>query len=196
MDEFARETAAVLSALRERDANTFEHCDRTCALAVATGRAVGVSSADLTILSLAAELHDVGKIGIPDRVLLKTGRLEEEELRVMQTHPRRGHDILASVPDHQIAAAATIVLRHHEAVDGSGYPDGLRGEEIPVLARIVSIADSYDAIATLRPYHQPKSHKQTIRMLYEELGGKYDPYLMAAFTRVVEASSYRASATA
>ena len=94
MHELVRETAAVLSALRERDGNTFDHCGRTRALAVETGRAVGVSSTDLSILRLAAELHDVGKIGIPDRVLLKPGRLDAEELHVMRTHPRRGHDIL------------------------------------------------------------------------------------------------------
>jgi HD-GYP domain-containing protein (c-di-GMP phosphodiesterase class II) len=193
MHELARETAAVLSALRERDGNTFDHCERTCALAIETGRAIGVSAAELAILRLAAELHDVGKIGIPDRVLLKPGRLDPEELAVMRTHPRRGHDILAAIQDEQIAALAAVVLRHHEAVDGSGYPDGLKGEEIPVLARIVSVADAYDAIATVRPYHEPKGHAQVMRMLDDEQGRKYDPYVLAAFGRVVHASPYRAS---
>ena len=191
-----RETAAVLSALRERDENTFEHCGRTSALAVETGRAVGVSSADVAVLRLAAELHDVGKIGIPDRILLKPGRLDAEELRVMRTHPRRGHDILASIPNVHIASVAAVVLRHHEAVDGSGYPDGLKGEDIPVLARIVSIADSYDALATVRPYHEPKSHATIMRMLNEQQGRKYDPYVLAVFTKVVETSAYRASGSA
>jgi HD-GYP domain-containing protein (c-di-GMP phosphodiesterase class II) len=194
MDHLSRETAAVLGALRERDANTFEHCDRTCALAVETGRALGISSADLAILRLAAELHDVGKIGVPDRVLFKPGRLDEDELGIMRTHPRRGHDILASIPDQDITAVAEIVLRHHEAIDGSGYPDGLRGEEIPALARIVSVADSYDAIATVRPYHRPKSHTQIMRMLYDEQGHKYDPYVLAAFSKAVEVSPYRSNA--
>jgi HD-GYP domain-containing protein (c-di-GMP phosphodiesterase class II) len=193
MEGVVRETAAVLSALRERDGNTFEHCERTCALATETGRAIGVSSAELAILRLAAELHDVGKLGIPDRVLLKPGRLDAEELRVMRTHPRRGHDILAAIRDQRIAAVAAVVLRHHEAVDGGGYPDGLKGEQIPVLARIVSVADSYDAIATVRPYHEPKSHAQVMRMLDDEQGRKYDPYVLAAFSRVVQASPYRAS---
>jgi HD-GYP domain-containing protein (c-di-GMP phosphodiesterase class II) len=191
-----RETAAVLSALRARDENTFDHCGRTCALSVETGKAVGVSATELSILRLAAELHDVGKIGIPDRILLKPGRLDAEELRVMRTHPRRGHDILASIPDEHVAAVAAIVLRHHEAVDGSGYPDGLRGEEIPVLARIVSIADSYDALATVRPYHEPRSHPTIMRMLEEQRGRKYDSGVLAAFTKVVETSIYRASGSA
>ena len=188
-----RETAAVLSALRERDGNTFAHCGRTCGIAVETGRAVGVSSNDLAILRLAAELHDVGKIGIPDRILLKPGRLDAEELRVMRTHPRKGHDILASIPDATVATVAAVVLHHHEAVDGSGYPDGLKGEDIPVLARIVSIADSYDALATVRPYHEPRSHATIMRMLDEQQGRKYDPHVLAAFARVIGSSTYRAS---
>src|ERR1700716_3771451 len=153
MDAFARETAAVLRALRERDENTSDHCSRTRALSIATGRTLGLVSDDLTTLCLAAELHDVGKIGIPDRVLLKPGRLDDEELRVMRTHSRRGYDILISIPSVEMAAVAAVVLRHHEALDGGGYPDGLKGEDIPALARIVSVVDCYDAIATVRPYH-------------------------------------------
>jgi HD-GYP domain-containing protein (c-di-GMP phosphodiesterase class II) len=194
MDEFARETAAVLRALRERDENTAAHCDRTCALSIETGRALGLPTAELVTLRLAAELHDVGKIGVPDRVLFKPGRLDEDELRVMRMHPRRGHDILLSIPDDQIAAVATVVLSHHEAVDGSGYPEGLQGEGIPALSRIVSIVDSYDAIATVRPYHAPKTHTQVMQMLFAEQGRKYDPYLLTVFEKTVEFSRYRASA--
>lgn len=193
MDEFNRETAAVLRALRERDENTFAHCDRTCALSVATGRAFGLSSEELAVLRWAAELHDIGKIGIPDRVLFKPGRLDGEELGVMRTHPRRGHDILASIPHARIAAIATVVLHHHEDIDGSGYPEGLRGENIPVLARIVSVVDSYDAIATVRPYHAAKSHVQVMRMLHEKQGQKYDPYVLATFSKTVDLSPYKAA---
>ena len=97
MEDLARATAAVIRALRERDENTSAHSGRTSCLALETGQAFGLSSDDLATLRLAAELHDVGKIGIPDRVLLKPGRLDDEEMRVMRTHPRRGHDILASI---------------------------------------------------------------------------------------------------
>jgi HD-GYP domain-containing protein (c-di-GMP phosphodiesterase class II) len=124
MSDFAREMAAVIRALRERDQDTSDHCGRTCALSVETGKACGLSSNELATLKLAAELHDIGKIVIPDRVLLKPGRLDDEEMRIMRTHARRGHDILASIADDQIAAVATVVLHHHEAVDGNGYPDG------------------------------------------------------------------------
>jgi HD-GYP domain-containing protein (c-di-GMP phosphodiesterase class II) len=111
----------------------------------------------------------------------------------MRTHPRRGHDILASIPDAQIGSIATVVLHHHEAIDGSGYPEGLRGEGIPVLARIISIVDSDYAIATVRPYHAPKSHVEVMRMLHEEQGRKYDPYVLATFSKIVETSPYKAA---
>jgi HD-GYP domain-containing protein (c-di-GMP phosphodiesterase class II) len=193
MNELARETAAVVRALRERDENTFAHCDRTCGLSVEIGRTFELSSEDLAVLRWAARLHDVGKIGIPDRVLLKPGRLDDEELRIMRTHSRRGHDIISAVPDTDMSAIATVVLHHHEAVDGSGYPDGLKGEEIPVLARIISVVDSYDAIATVRPYHASKGHAQVMRMLYDEQDRKYDSYVLAAFARTIECSQYKAA---
>lgn len=192
-NELTRETAAVLTALRERDQNTFAHCDRTCALCVETGRTLGLSTGDLVVLGWAAELHDIGKIGIPDSVLFKPGRLDDDELRVMRTHPRLGHDILASIPGAHVALIATVVLHHHEAIDGGGYPDGLRGDDIPVMARILSIVDSYDAIATARPYHACKRHAQVMRMLHEQQGRKYDPYILAAFGRMIETSPHRAT---
>ena len=194
MDDLARATAAVNRALRERDENTSAHSGRTCGLALETGDACGLSADDMATLKLAAELHDVGKIGIPDRVLLKPGRLDDEEMRVMRTHPRRGHDILASIGGERIATVATVVLHHHEAVDGSGYPDGIRDGSIPLLSRIVSIADSYDAIATVRPYHRPRPHEEIMRILYEAQGRKYDAEVLATFARVIERSVYRAGA--
>jgi HD-GYP domain-containing protein (c-di-GMP phosphodiesterase class II) len=183
----------VLRALRERDENTFAHCDRTCALCVETGRSFGLSPQDLAVLRWAAELHDIGKIGIPDSVLFKPGRLDDDERGVMRTHARLGHDILASIPGDSIALIATVVLHHHEAIDGGGYPEGLRGDDIPVMARILSIVDSYDAIATVRPYHAPKSHAQVMRMLHEQEGRKYDPHILAAFDKMIETSPYRAT---
>jgi len=192
MGDLVRETVAVIQALRERDENTSEHCGRTRELALQTGRACGISSSELATLKLAADLHDVGKIGIPDRVLLKPGRLDDEEMRVMRTHPRRGHDILAAIADERIAEVAKVVLHHHEAVDGSGYPEGLQGEAIPLLSRIVSVADSYDAIATVRPYHRPKNHSEVMNILSAGQHRKYDGYVLTAFARIIERSAYRA----
>ena len=196
MGDLARETVAIIQALRERDENTSEHCGRTRELALQTGRACGISSSELATLKLAADLHDVGKIGIPDRVLLKPGRLDDEEMRVMRTHPRRGHDILASIGGERIAKVAKVVLHHHEAVDGSGYPDGLKEESIPLLSRIVSVADSYDAIAAVRPYHRPRPHAVIMRMLYDGQARKYDASVLATFATVIERSAYKASAAA
>jgi HD-GYP domain-containing protein (c-di-GMP phosphodiesterase class II) len=193
MNELDRTTAAVARALRERDENTFSHCDRTCALAVQTGRSLGLSAAELAALRRAAELHDIGKIGIPDSVLFKPGRLDHDELQIMRTHPRRGHDILHAVEDVRLDRIAAVVLHHHEAVDGSGYPAGLKGEAIPILARIVSIVDAYDAITTVRPYHRGKTHAQVMRMLRDEEGRKFDPYVLASFTRAIESSPHRAA---
>ena len=196
MDDLARATAAVNRALRERDENTSEHSGRTCCLALETGRACGLSADDLATLKLAAELHDVGKIGIPDRVLLKPGRLDDEELRVMRTHPRRGHDILASIGGERIAKVATVVLHHHEAIDGSGYPDGLTNGSIPLLSRIVSVADCYDAIAAVRPYHRPRPHDEIMRILYEGQDRKYDAAVLGTFATIIERSAYKAGAEA
>jgi len=192
MNRFERETAALLRALRERDENTSVHSDRTCALAIETGRVCGLSSRELSVLRWAAALHDVGKIGIPDRVLLKPGRFDDEEMAIMRTHPRRGHDIVAAVPDKDMSAIAVVVLHHHEAFDGGGYPDGLKGEAIPVLARILAVVDSYDAIATVRPYHAARSHDQVMKMLHDEQDRKFDPHVLAAFARTIESSQYRA----
>lgn len=191
MDDLGRHTAAVIRALRERDEDTSRHCSRTGVLSMDTGRSCGLSAADLAVLRLAAELHDVGKIGIPDRVLLKQGRLDDDELRLMRTHPRRGHDILASIPDAQIAAVALVVLHHHECVDGSGYPDGLKGENIPIQSRIVAVADAYDAMATVRPYHAPKRHAEIMRRLFEEQGAKYDARVLVAFGQIIELNRFR-----
>ena len=193
MKDLARETAAVIRALRERDENTSEHSGRTCELALETGRACGLSASDLATLRLAADLHDVGKIGIPDNVLFKPGRLDDEELRIMRTHSRRGHDILASIGDEHIAKIAKVVLHHHEAVDGSGYPEGLKEEAIPLMSRIVSVADSYDAMATVRPYHKPRTHAEVMNVLYQGEHRKYDGAVLATFARIIEHSAYRAS---
>jgi HD-GYP domain-containing protein (c-di-GMP phosphodiesterase class II) len=189
-----RETVGLVRALLERDPNTSEHSNRTQSLALDLGMAVGLSEALLVRLRLAARLHDVGKIGIPDRILLKEGRLDADEMTLMRTHAQRGHDILAVVPDDDLADVAQAVLRHHERFDGTGYPGGLRGEEIPVLARIVAIADGYDAMATHRPYHRGKPHATIMRIMLDSDAGKYDPYLARRFAALIESHPRRSNA--
>ncbi|HEX4233354.1 MAG TPA: HD domain-containing phosphohydrolase [Caldimonas sp.] len=184
-------TVALACALGQRDGNTGAHSERTSALALELGRAAALSSATLATLGLAAQLHDVGKIGIPDAVLLKTGRLEPAELEIMRTHPQRGYEILSAVPDEGISAVAEPVLHHHEHFAGSGYPGRLKGEEIPLLSRIIAIADSYDAMATDRPYHRAKAHSEIMRILFDVNGDKYDPHLVGKFAALIESSRHR-----
>jgi HD-GYP domain-containing protein (c-di-GMP phosphodiesterase class II) len=192
VEDLAKVTSALVRALRERDDNTGAHSDRTADLSLELGRACRLSTADLAILALAAKLHDVGKIGIPDNVLLKPGRLDAEELNLMRSHPRRGYDILTSILDDDELAVASVVLHHHEGFDGAGYPDRLKGEAIPVMSRIVAVADSYDAMATIRPYHAPRSHAEIMHVMFEVQGGNYDPYIRTAFATLVEGSVHRA----
>ena len=196
LSRVTQETIALVLALKQRDANTGDHCDRTQALALELGRAAAVSSADLGTLGLAAHLHDLGKIGVSDVVLLKPGRLEPDELSIMKTHPQRGHDILVAVPDDAIITVAQVVLHHHEAFDGSGYPAGLKGDLIPTLARIIAIVDSYDAMATDRPYHHAREHKAIMRILFDEQGHKYDQKLVKVFEALIDGSSHKSRGTA
>lgn len=183
----------TLSAtLRERDAHTADHGDRTCALALALGQLCSLQLTELSTLRLAASVHDVGKIGIPDRILRKPGKLETDEWAVMQTHPERGYRILMTIDAQGTADLAHGVRHHHESFDGTGYPDGLAGESIPILSRILALADSYDAMATTRSYHRPRSHDEIMRVLHEEDAGKYDPYLRTMFGKCLESSSLRA----
>jgi HD-GYP domain-containing protein (c-di-GMP phosphodiesterase class II) len=189
----AKKTVALVYALRQRDGNTGAHSERTQALALELGRAAALTSSTLATLGLAAQLHDIGKIGIPDAVLLKPGRLEPDEFEIMKTHPQRGYDILAAIPDAEIAMVAQTVLHHHEHFAGGGYPSCLKGEAIPVLSRIIAIADSYDAMATDRPYHRAKAHSEIMRILFEVNGNKYDPHLVTKFAALIESSRHRST---
>ena len=179
-------------ALHERDEATHDHCDRVAALAVDVGRRVGLTESELRHLTLVARLHDIGKIGIPDEVLKKPGRLTAGEWAVMQSHSARSERIiLASMVDD-----ADIIARgarhHHERFDGGGYPDGLAGEAIPVLARIVAIVDTYDAMARLRIYGPGVAHRDIMKELARVAGEQHDAYLSQKFAEVIVGSPHRA----
>lgn len=177
----------LMNAVDERDAATGRHSRRTVPLATALGRACGLNAADLDLLGLAAALHDVGKIGIPDRVLCKPGSLDDAEWALMRTHAERGARLLAAVPFEQATVLAQVARHHHEAFDGSGYPDGMAGEDIPLFCRIVALADSYEALSAPRAYHAPLTHRQVMDILHGENAGKYDPLLRQTFTRLMDA---------
>ncbi len=170
----------VLSAaLAQRDTPTSDHCGRTGVLALALARELGIGGDNLLILGAAARLHDVGKIDIPDAILFKPGPLDAAEWTIMRTHSARGAQIVTAnraLPFR--AAIASVIYHHHEHYDGNGYPDGLRGENIPLLSRVISVADSYDAMTEPRLYHPKRSHHDTLAVLLHERGSKHDPQIV------------------
>ncbi|MFC5302363.1 HD-GYP domain-containing protein [Azospira restricta] len=179
-EQFAR---TLIAALDERDGRTREHSDRVVTLARALGVECGLSSQELRLLGIASAMHDIGKIGIPDHVLMKPGGFNADEWEVMKTHPIRGERILRAIEEEGMSEVATIVRHHHERYDGSGYPDGLAGGDVPLLARILSIVDSYDAMAMPRPYHRARTHQEVMAILDTEEAQKHDPDLLERFRR-------------
>lgn len=176
---------SLVTALCERDAYTRDHCDRVSRIALEIGRTVGLQDRDAEALRIASQLHDVGKIGIRDDILLKPGRLTPEEWEEMKTHSTRGERIINDTYLSNRAEVASIVRHHHEAFDGAGYPDGLVGSDIPISCRIILVTDSYDAMTTGRPYHKARSHDDTMSILAQEAGTKLDPNIFAIFSTVI-----------
>jgi HD-GYP domain-containing protein (c-di-GMP phosphodiesterase class II) len=183
--------SALSIALKERDAYTRLHSDRVMNLSTEIGEHIGLPSKDLVLLKTTAALHDVGKIGIPDEVLLKEGNLNENELAIMHRHSERGENIVLSLKQDGADVVAEAIRHHHEFFDGLGYPDRLAGESIPIFSRIISIADNYDAMATRRVYQDAKSHTAVMDIMSDELGHKHDPVIFAKFVKLIERSEFR-----
>jgi putative nucleotidyltransferase with HDIG domain len=163
---------SLVSALEARDPHTRNHSARVAKLGVRLGREMGFSQAQLYEIHLGGLLHDVGKIGIPDAILLKPGGLTTEEYTIMKTHSALGARILAGIPGLQ--SVSDIVLCHHEMPDGRGYPRGLQGEEIPLGARIVAVCDTYISMAENRPYRQGRSLEKVMREIRRVAGRQLD----------------------
>jgi putative nucleotidyltransferase with HDIG domain len=172
----------LANALEAKDPYTRGHSERVAALARRLALAVGVAPADADTIARAGLLHDLGKIGIPEGVLRKPGPLSPEEWGMMHRHPLLGAQIVA--PLEFFADGAVIVRHHHERHDGSGYPDGLRGEVIPLGARVVAVADVYDALTSDRPYRTRLTRTEAVRRLEEEAGRTLDAHLTAICIRV------------
>jgi len=170
-------------AVEQRDRHTAGHCERLAWVAVAMGVAMGLARASLLALYRGGYLHDVGKVGIPDSILFKPGKLTAEEWIVMRSHAARGEEICR--PMKSLAPVLPIIRHHHERWDGSGYPDGLRGSQIPLLARVLQIADIYDALTSPRPYKPAFADTQALRIIQQETEcGWRDPELVQLFLRL------------
>jgi putative two-component system response regulator len=164
-----------------RDDDTGEHTQRVGERAGRLARSLGLPAEQVELIRLAAPLHDVGKIGIPDSILLKPGKLAPEEFAVMQTHTTLGAAILAGGRTALVRMAERIARSHHERWDGTGYPDGLAGEAIPLEARLVAVADVYDALTSDRPYRLAWALDRVVAHMREGAGSHFDPAVVAAF---------------
>jgi putative nucleotidyltransferase with HDIG domain len=183
---------ALASALDARDCYTSGHSHRVSEISYSIAEALGVTGEALEEIRIGALLHDIGKIGIPDSVLQKPGRLTNEEFAIVKKHPEIGRKILEGVSGFSPYLGA--VELHHENWDGSGYPHGQAREETPLAARIIHVADAYDAITTNRPYRRGMSHQEAIETLHRFSGKQFDPMVVEVFLALVSCSHERAMA--
>lgn len=167
-----------------KDTDTGTHIWRVAAYTRALAEALGWNEERCRLLELAAAMHDTGKIGIPDAILRKPGKLDADEWKIMQTHAQIGHDILAKSEAPLFQLAAEIALNHHEHWDGGGYPRGLADEAIPESARIATIADVFDALSTKRAYKQAWELERVLAVIRQSAGGQLDPHMVACFLTI------------
>src|SRR5512135_2642858 len=183
--EREKETLLRLARAGEfRDAETGYHLIRMARYSRLIAGAIGLDRDECETVELAAPLHDIGKIGIPDQILLKPDKLDEAEWEVMRRHPVIGNEILKGSASKYVRMGALIALGHHEKYDGSGYPNGLVGDHIVLCARIVAVADVYDALTSVRPYKKAWSTEDALQYLRAQRGGHFDPRLVDAFIGV------------
>lgn len=196
-DQFAATVLAgkgLVAAMLARDHTTVWHQDRVALLAEHLARQLGVSDAEARQARSAGLQHDIGKIAISDATLFKQGPLTQAEWLEMQAHAEIGERILRATENPLLCSIAGYVRHHHERFDGTGYPDGLQGSEIPLIAQIVSIADAYDAMAAVRAYRPPRPHRAIIAILTSEVGQKWDGAMFDALVRLFEVDSEIVSA--
>ena len=174
---------ALARVVEQRDEHTAGHCERLALIGVSLGFSMGLDTASLLALYRGGYLHDIGKVGIPDSILFKPGRLTAEEWAIMRSHALRGEDICRHV--RSLKPVLPIIRHHHERFDGTGYPDGLAGDAIPLLARITQIADIYDALISARPYKGAFGVDEALKtMEIETARGWRDPEIMKLFLQL------------
>lgn len=168
-------------AAEQRDKTTGQHVTRMAKYSALLAQAHGLPEAMVEMIEMTAPMHDIGKVGIPDDILLSPRKLTVEEFEVMKTHTSKGYELLKDSASTYVQMAAQIALNHHEKFDGSGYPAGLSGHAIPLVARIVAIADVFDALTSVRPYKKAWSIEETCAYLIKEKGRHFDPELVDLF---------------
>jgi putative two-component system response regulator len=172
-------------AVEYRDDETGGHAMRVGKLSAAIAEKLGFDVEDVRRVKLASFVHDIGKIGIPDAILLKAGKLDDDEYRTMREHTRIGSSLLGHGSCPLVIAAESVSISHHERWDGAGYPSGLAGEDIPIFGRIVAVADVYDALVSKRPYKAAMSHDDAVAEIVRNSGKQFDPNVVDAFVEIV-----------
>lgn len=175
---------AMANAVDNKSAYTRGHSNRVAEICCEIGKEMGLPQERLSALQLAAYIHDLGMIGLPDSILDKSGELSDEDKAEFLKHPQLGASILDGIDE--LSEVANIVLHHHEHVNGRGYPDRLKGESIPLLARILSVADSFEAMTSERPYSSARSREETLSEMRKYAGIQWDPIIVSAMIRVAE----------
>jgi len=190
-DELERAESVLFALARSiegKDPYTQGHCERLSHYAVRLGECLGLPQEQITALHRAGIVHDIGKVAVPDAILLKAGRLTEEEWKTMREHPVVGERICAPLKSFRLVLP--IIRHHHEKLDGTGYPDGLRGEQIPLTARVLQVVDVYDALTTERPYKRAFSTSEALEMMAGEVEkGWWDPEIFRNFKNLVTSTA-------
>ena len=193
-ETFFATAEALAEAIEKRDPYTGGHTKRVVNYCLVAAKYMNLTPEELEILKLSAILHDVGKIGVEDRILRKPGNLDDEEAKIMKMHPLLGAEIMRHI--RQLKDLIPGMLHHHERPDGKGYPEGLKGRDIPIVARIISAADTYDAMTTNRPYRKGLSHQTAIDEIKKEAGAQFDKEVAEAFVKAFEAGEIEMKAAA
>ncbi|TES90206.1 MAG: GAF domain-containing protein [Candidatus Cloacimonadota bacterium] len=183
-DLFKSSIRTLVNTVEAKDKYTRGHTERVTEYSVMIAEQLNLPQAEIQRIELSALLHDVGKIGIPDKILLKPGKLTKEEYEVVKEHPARGVKIMK--PIKQLSTVLDGIKYHHEWLNGNGYPDGLKNDEIPLVARIITIGDAYDAMTTDRPYRKALSKKEAIRRLKKDSTTQFDPELVDVFLKCLK----------